>query len=202
MSYATDRLIKNARTSLPGSLDYVIQLELFNVLDDFLRNTSIWTEDVSLPVTAADPAGTIYYIEPESVSTIVRLMGMKNSQGFPQNAFMDTPGEITFPMPVGNDDEFTATVALSIIDPVRGDGFPQFPAWILDKWGTGILSGVLARMMLQPAKPYTNEKLAGTHLRYYRRAVSYANTEALHNNVHGMQSWYFPQQFATRTRRR
>jgi hypothetical protein len=50
MSYATERLIKNARTSLPGSLDNVILLELFNVLDKFFRDTSIWTEDVPFSV--------------------------------------------------------------------------------------------------------------------------------------------------------
>ena len=202
MSYATDRLIKNARTSLPGSLDNVILLELFNVLDTFFRTTSIWTEPVTFSVTANDPVGTIYYIEPESVSNIIRLMGVASSNGFRQRALMDLPGEVTFMTPPGQDDTYTATVALSIIDPTNSNGYPEFPSWILDKYGVGILSGVLGRMMAQPAKPYTNPQLSVGHAKLFSKTVSIASNEASHSNVYRAQAWVYPQQFSTYSRRR
>jgi hypothetical protein len=202
MSYATERLIKNARTSLPGSLDNVILLELFNVLDKFFRDTSIWTEDVPFSVVANEPAGTIYYIEPESVSAIVRLMGVRSVNDFRQTAAMDLPGEVTLLTPPGEVGTFTATVALSIVDPMQRDGYPEFPSWVLEKYGTGILDGVLGRMMLQPAKPYTNAQLGSAHMAAYRRAISVACNEASHRNVYKAQAWVYPQQFSTNSRRR
>jgi hypothetical protein len=199
MSYATDRLIKNARNALPGSLDSAILLEFYNVLDRFFRDSSIWIEDVPFDVNATDPAGTIYYIEPESVSVIVRLMGVVNADGIRRsNVVMDTPGEITLLTPPGNAETYAATVALSIIDPVQRDGYPEFPEWILQQFGLGLLHGVIANMMAQPAKPYSNVQLAPAHGKIYRTAVSQAGTFALHRNVHNAQTWMFPQQFSTR----
>jgi hypothetical protein len=203
MSYATDRLIKNARNALPGSLDNVILLELFNVLDTFFRDSSIWIEDIPFSVATADPAGTIYYIEPESVSVIVRLFNVVSSTGFRQRgAAMQLPGEVTLTSPPSQSDTYTATVALSIIDPVQRDGYPEFPEWILDKYGVGILDGVIGRMMAQPAKPYTNVQLALAHMTAFRKTVSIAGTESVHKNVHNAQAWVYPQQFSTRGQRR
>lgn len=202
MSYATDRFIKNVRTALPGSLDNVILLEFFNVLDDFFKNTRIWTEDVTFPVVGGDPVGTIYYIEPESVSSIVNLIKVINPQGFVQPAAMELPGEVTLFQSPGQDDELTATVALTVTDPTQNNGYPEFPAWILDKHRTGFYDGVLARMMMQPSKPYTNEKLSVAHYKLFRNAMSLACTEAVHRNVQNAQAWAFPQTFATHNRRR
>lgn len=198
MSYATERLIKNALVSLPGSLDSVIRLELFNVLDTFFRDSSIWQEDATFSVVLNDPVGTIYYIEPESVATIVRLIAVQNEAAIPQKAMMALPGEVTLVSPPGQDATYTATVALSVIDPVGGDGYPEFPAWILEKYSVGILDGVLGRMMAQPAKPYTNAQLALGHMRAFRSTVAVAGTEATHRNVHNAQAWMYPRQFRTR----
>ena len=207
MSYATERLIKNARVSLPGSLDDAILLELFNVLDQFFRESSIWTEDIPFTAYPYEPAGTVYYIEPESVSTIVRLLHVVNVNGFRQRCLMSVPGEITFmlPPPSGEPDAdyvYMASVALSIIDPVQRDGYPEFPQWILEKYATGILSGLIGRMMAQPAKPYSNLQLASAHMGAFRRAVAIAGTESLHRNVNNAQAWVFPRNFSTRSRRR
>ena len=201
MSAVTDRLIKNARNSLPGSIDAAIQLELFNAMDQFFRESSIWTEDVPFSVLSTDPAGTMYYIDPVSNAAIVRLIAVVDHNAFVQPALMQIPGEVTLVRPPGQSDTYIATVILSVIDPVLGTGYPDFPDWVLTKYGTGILSGVLGRMMAQPAKPYTNAELAKAHLAGLRRAISIARAEALHRNVQNGQAWAFPQQFSTRHRR-
>lgn len=207
MSYATERLIKNARVSLPGSLDDAILLELFNVMDQFFRESSIWTEDIPFTALPSEPAGTVYYIEPESVSTIVRLLYVANGTGFRQRCIMPVPGEIVFMSPPSGQEPdadyvYMASVALSIIDPVQRDGYPEFPQWILEKYATGILSGLIGRMMAQPAKPYTNLQLALSHMNAFRKTISVAGTESLHQNVNNAQAWVFPRSFSTRSRRR
>jgi hypothetical protein len=206
MSYATERLIKNARVSLPGSLDDAILLELFNVLDSFFRDTSVWTEAIPFSAFSSDPPGTVYYIEPESVSIIVRLLNVANVDGFQQRAAMWIPGEVTFANPPpdhepAKDYTYTARVALSVVDPVQRDGYPEFPEWVLEKYGTGILHGLLGWMMAQPAKPYTNKDLAVAHLTGFRNTVSHAVTESIRGNLANAQAWRFPQSFRTRSRR-
>jgi hypothetical protein len=208
MSYATDRLIKNARVSLPGSLDDAILLELFNVLDQFFRESGVWGEVIPFSVGPGDPVGTVYYIEPESVSVIVRLYTVTNIDGVRQRAAMSIPGEVTFltpppnQEPYGNPFYYTAHVTLSIVDPVQRDGYPEFPEWVLEKYGTGILSGLIGRMMAQPAKPYTNLQLAVAHMAAFRRTISIAATESLHRNLNNAQAWVYPRSFSTRSRRR
>ena len=207
MSYATDRLIKNARVSLPGSLDDAILLELFNTMDSFFRSTNVWTEAIQFSVQPGDPVGTIYYIEPESVSTIIRLLDVTDANGFRQRAMMSIPGEVTFMTPPPNQEPpadpyiYTALVALNVVDPVQRDGYPEFPEWILEKYGLGILDGLLGRMMAQPAKPYTSKDLATAHMMSFRRAISHARTESIHANVANAQAWAYPQSFRTRSRR-
>jgi hypothetical protein len=202
MSYATQRFINNARISLPGSLDSVIQLEFFNVLDEFFRNTSIWQEDCDFSVYYGEPAGQIYYIEPESVSNIVRLTGVFNRDARPVKARMPTPGEIVLYSPPGQNDVYTARVGLTISDPTQHDGYPEYPEWILQRYFVGLTDGVMGRMMAQPAKPYSNANLAALHLKLYTQMQSDAIAEAVHYNVQNGQSWVFPQTFRTRGQRR
>ena len=203
MSYALDRLMKNAQIALPGSLDNVIRLELFNVLDSFFRNTSIWTEDIPFSVSSTDLAGTVYYIEPESVSVIVRLLNVTDVNDFIQRpVMMPIPGEIILGTPPSQNGTLTALVCLSIVDPIQRDGYPEFPEWVLTKYGIGILDGILARMMSQPAKPYTNLQLAAVHMHGYRKTLSIASAEAVHGNLQNGQRWRFPQQFSTYMSRR
>jgi hypothetical protein len=199
------RLMNNARVHLPGALDTALQYELFNVLNDFFQDTNIWKEDITFGVTALDPAPTtIYYIEQSSVSSINRLLGVVNDSGLPVNAAMATPGELTLQLPPGNTATWTATVALTVDDPVAASGsnagFPEFPVWVLNKYNTGILSGVVSRMMAQPAKPYTNPALSLQHHKIYAKAVRTARGEALHGNLNNGQNWRFPSAFST-TRR-
>jgi hypothetical protein len=200
MSYDTERLIKNARTALPGAVDSVILLELFNVLNEFFQDTNIWQEDIAFTVLGSETSDTVFYIEPESVSSVVRLMSLKDSVGFPINGNMAIPGEVTLVTPPGNAGTYVATVALTINDPTQRDGYPEFPEWILNKYSLGILDGVLGRMMSQPSKPYLNIQLATYHTKKFRNAVSVASAESDHRNVYGRQAWAFPQSFATRRR--
>ena len=202
MSLATERLIKNARVALPGSLDDAILLEFFNVLDKFFRDSGIWSEDIGFAVHPNDPVGTVYTIDPIGVSHIVRLFSVFDDNGRQHAAGMEIPGEVTLLAVPDHEGIFVASVALSVADPVQADKLPEFPPWVLNKYGQGILNGVLGRMMAQPAKPYTNLQLAQQHLNAFNKMISIAGTESIHLNVQGAQSWVFPQSFATRSRRR
>lgn len=192
MSQTLDRVVNNVATHLPGAVTSVIQLELFNVLNDFFSTSNIWQEEIPFTVRAADAVPTTYYIEQESVSSIVRLLYIIDGNKLPVAGVMATPGEIVLSQSPSQDGTLTATVALTTSDPVGSDGFPEFPDWIVNKYCTGIIDGVIGRMMAQPAKPYTNLQLASVRTRSFRSCVSDAKAEALHKNVNNAQSWVFP----------
>lgn len=194
------RLMNNARVHLPGAIDANIQLELFNTFNDFFQDSNIWQEDITFQVKVADADPTTYSIEQSSVSSMNRLLWVANSAGRPVAASMQVPGEILLATKAGADDTLTATVALTINDPTTRDGFPEFPAWVLNKYGTGLLEGLLGRMMLQPAKPWTNQQLGTFYARKMVGTTSQAKLEALHRNVNNGQAWRFPQTFAVRRR--
>lgn len=199
------RLINNARIKLPGALDGTMKLEFFAVMNDFFQQTSIWTEDI---VFTANPVSTAPYTNPNDYSyevipnggAIIRLMQVFNSQGSGQAATMDTPGIIVLRYSPNVTDTYTASVAKTVTDPVTSEGYPEFPAWVLNKYGNEILDGLLGRMMGQIAKPYSSPQMALYHIKSFKAGVQRASVESLHGNVYRGQSWTFPQTFARRRR--
>lgn len=198
-----NRLMDHARIRLPGALDGAIQMELFAVMNEFFQGSNIWYEDVQFPVQPTsesffDNPGAYTYDVVPSQGSATRLIGIADSQGRAQRGFMPTLGQVVLAYSPNVADTYTARIALTVSDPVTREGYPQFPAWILDKYGNDILDGVLARMMSQIAKPYTSPTLAQYHGRMFKQAVSQAKVEASHQNVYRGQNWRFPQTFAHR----
>lgn len=198
-----NRLMDNARIRLPGALDAAIQMELFAVMNEFFQGSNIWYEDIKFPV---EPTSDAFTDNPEAYTydvipaqgTITRLMGIIDSQGRPQQGYMPILGQVILSFSPNVADTYTARVALTVSDPVTRSGYPEFPAWIMDKYGNEILDGVLSRMMSQIAKPYTSPQMAQYHGRMFKHAVSQAKVEASHQNVYRGQNWRFPQTFSRR----
>lgn len=199
-----NRLMDNARVKLPGALDNVIQLELFSVLDEFFQSTNIWIEDIEFAVT---PTNDTYLENPDAYTyelhvldggTINRLIGVVNSDGFAQAASMPTPGYVVLAYSPNQNDTYTARVAKTVTDPVTRDGYPVFPDWVIGKYGSDFLDGVVGRMMGQIAKPYSSPQVAMIHLRRFQQAIGKARAETMHGNVYRGQNWRFPQSFASR----
>lgn len=195
-----NRLIDHARVRLPGALDAAIQLELFAAMHEFLDNTNAWYEDIDFAVAAStlsyqeSPGAYTFQIIPE-LGTPTRLLAVVNSAGLHQAATMATPGTIVLRHLPSTDDTYTARVALTVVDPVTREGYPQFPGWIIEKHFTTLLDGILGRMLSQTAKPYSAPQNALFHMRSFRAGVAQAKVEASRQNVYRGQSWRFPQTF-------
>lgn len=198
MTADLNRLMDNLRIRLPGATDDALKLEYFSTMDQFFSATNIWTEDIDFEVTNDNKT---YYVTPSGVANIQRLMGVVNSDGVVVAALMKTPGEITLVDYPNQADTYTLQLALSVKDPVTRDGYPEFPDWILEKYGVDLIDGVLGRMMSQIAKPYSNERMAIYHMRRFQNTMAIAKVEAQHRNVYRGQSWRFPQNFARRRAR-
>jgi hypothetical protein len=185
MTADLNRLMDNLRIRLPGATDEALKLEYFSAMDQFFGATNIWTEDIDFAVTTDNKT---YYVTPTGVANILRLMGVVNSDGTTVAALMKTPGEITLVNYPNQADTYTLQLALSVKDPVTRDGYPEYPDWILEKYGVDIIDGV----------PYTNERMAIYHMKRFQNTMAMAKVEAQHRNVYRGQSWRFPQTFARR----
>lgn len=96
---------------------------------------------------------------------------------------------------------WVAEVALTVADPTDGDGIPFMPDWFVQKYQATFLDGLLSKVMVHPAKPYTNEKGAAFHGRQFLSGIGTARMEARHGSVYGAQRWTFPQSFRTTSQR-
>lgn len=200
-----NRLMDHARIRLPGSLDAALQMELFAVMNEFLQTSGLWFEDIQFQVAPTaesyldNPDAYTYELIPDQ-GAITRLQGVVDSKGFGVQAVMPVLGQLILSYSPSVADTYTARVSLTVTDPVTRDGYPEFPDWILNKYGNDILEGLLGRMMTQIAKPYTSTAGAQFHLRNFKQAVSQAKVEASHKNVYRGQNWRFPQTFARHRR--
>jgi hypothetical protein len=189
-----NRLMDHARIRLPGALDAAIQMELFTVMGEFLNKTNLWYEDITFQT---QPEVATYAVTP-SAGAIARLLGVMDASRAAVSAAMPIIGTVCLAYPPSGPQTYTARVSLMVTDPVTPDGYPQFPEWVLARYGDDLLEGVLGRMMSQMAKPYSSAAGAQFHLRNFRAATAQAKVEASHQNVYRAQNWRFPQTFGSR----
>jgi hypothetical protein len=191
-----DRIVTTASIRLVGALSTTILYELFSVVDELLKETGLWKDDLSFNTVV----GKLNYNVAAPAGQILRLSYVTDAGGGSQWATMPTPGQIILGLAPATVQAYVATVVLSVVDPVTRDAYPLLPKWIATKYNGVILDGILGHMMSQSSKPYTNEQLAVYHLRRFRSGIAVARADALHNHTEGNQSWSFPQAFATKRR--
>lgn len=90
-----DRLLNTLRNRVPGVTDAVMQLELFNAIDDHLRRTNAyrWDTDIQLQLDSVQ-----FPIFPPGGTTLVRILTAEHN-GFPvgiadQSSVIDPIGKI------------------------------------------------------------------------------------------------------------
>lgn len=190
-----NRVLSTIQMRAPGAIDPVIKHELYSVMDEFLEGSNIWQIEHVEPTVAGQLEYPLTLVEQAAVA---RLMRVVNSDDIPITATLQgNPSTLllrTAPDTVYN---MTVVLALTVTEPEDGDGYPEVPDWIVDKYWRGIADGALARLMSQPAKPYTNTTLAAYHGQRFRQAIAKAKYEANNENLYNGQRWRFPQNFAT-----
>lgn len=183
-----NRILNGARVKLPGALDAQIKSELFMVIDQFMKKTQIWTENVDFEVNTTDLE---YDIVPE-MGLIDALHEVKNSDDVVVSAAMGVPGIIELESAPSQTDTFTAKVSLTVTDPLSATDLAQFPDWILAQYYPVFLDGLLARMMATLGKPYSNAQGAIFHGNKFSAGMTMADTNSKRKNLSGGQTWRYP----------
>ena len=195
----TVRLINNALARLPGATTANLQNELFSVMDEFFKASNVWKEDIDVPVPGSDPAGTVYLLasnEPANINQLMWVFTKDTSGNVPRGAgvaaAMEIPGELTLQTQPSSAVTLVVTVALTVQDPVNRDGYVVFPMWVLQKYGDVILDGLLAKMMMQRNKPWTDTQMTVYHSRRFEGGKARARVDGTRNNTYRQQAWRFP----------
>lgn len=99
----TDRIMQTLRVQAPGATDPIIQLQLFNVMDEFFRRTSAWRYEDDITLVEGE---TEYGFGVPADSMVVRLIAV-NHNGVPvasaqgggvvQHALGTLEPDMTFP---------------------------------------------------------------------------------------------------------
>jgi hypothetical protein len=193
------RLMDHCRVRLPGALDAAIKQEMGAVFDEFLSDSGVWFEDIAfvanptLDTYEQNPAAYTYPLNP-TAGAIVRLSYVTDLQGGGKQARMPTIPNLVLVWPPSNPESYKARVVLTN-DAVDVDGYPIVPDWIVRRYATELLDGVLGRMMSQISKPYTSPANAMVHMRVFKSAVQKAKVDSRHEHLFGAQRWRFPQTF-------
>jgi hypothetical protein len=195
------RTINNAKVHLPGTTTDGIQYEFYNVLDEFLSQSEVWTEDIPFE---AQQGVVDYDIVPVS-GRVVNLVYCWLADGPPEigglPASMPIPGWLQLAMAPSQSKDCLVKISLTVLDPVTKAGFPVCPTWVLERYHGALTSGLIYKMALQPAKPWSNSEIAVMHGQKFRNEIGQAKVDYQHAHTRGAQRWRYPQQFMPMLRR-
>jgi hypothetical protein len=189
-------LLQRAQVELTGASAAGIRQVMYEVFDEFFDVSSAWLEDI--PFTTTPNTGT-YTITPLATppGRITRLDSVLDSNSIPQAAMMPDIGTIVLRNTPNTAMTLTAAVIKNVLLPCEPNGFVEVPDVFIQKYFTGLLSGVLGKMMLQPGKSYKNDQGSVYHLKKFEGVKTAARVATIRRNTQGTNSWSYPQTFRT-----
>lgn len=195
-----EKFMNQARIKLTGSSDSGIKTELFDVLKEFLEDSSAWTEIIHFQAVAATHN---YLLVPHDAGQIIRLVGVYDHKRIPVPAFMEHFGSVHILHAPNSTppDRWIARVVMNVAVPTTRDDIPIIPKFLLPVYSITILDGLLGKMMAQKNKSYSSDTGSTYHLRRFRTGIQIAKTAATHQNTVGAQAWAFPRGWASRGQR-
>lgn len=182
-------LVDDLQLNLPGVVPTGIQPVLRNVLREFFIETNGWQQTISFN-TSPNVIG--YTLTFTTSADPVRLLSVADANSRPINATMPEGWLIVIPYAPAAVETWTATIVTTINGDTDGDGYPIFPEWVLGRHYDVVLNGVMARMLSQIAKPYSNVQMAGYYQKQYKAGLAGARHAVSMQNTQGGQRWRYP----------
>lgn len=200
-----EQMMNQARVTLVGSSDAGLKGAFYDVCSEFLNDSSSWTQDVQIN---AIPTRRNYPLQ-VAEGQVIRLVGVStpptpdgqasNSTTVPAGVFiaalMPDVGTVQLAIAPIAATTYVATVVTNVALPTDKNAIPIGPDWLLPVWHVGLLDGLLGKLMMQPAKSYSDKVTGAYHLKRFRDAIARARVSKLRASTNGAQAWRFPQQF-------
>ena len=194
------RIVNNAKVHLPGAVTDGIQYELYNVLDEFLSATDVWTEDIPYDTAVGAIDYDIVPVTGRIVNLIYSWLDGSTIQTGAIPCSMPIPGWLQLMRAPDEVKQAWVKISLSVLDPVTRAGFPQCPTWILERYHDALSSGLVYKMALAPSKPWSNGEIGVLHGQRFRNMIGQAKVDYLHAHTRGAQRWSYPRQFMPQRR--
>lgn len=203
-------LLNRCRIQLNGASDGGIQDMMFEVFHEFLNDSSAWQEVIPFTTvinttsTPNMPNNILYYITPlqKPAGQIIRLVGILDPYNVPVQGWLNPGGTIQLQFSPSNVITLNAIVVKNVtIDPGGDMKVPDVPLYFISQYEGGLVDGVVAKMMMQKNKPYTDTVNAKAHYAAYRNRINEAKVDMMRQNTFGSNAWVYPQQFRSRGQR-
>lgn len=194
-----ERIYADIRKDVPSVIEATFRQEAFRVLDDFTQHTNIWQEEVPVAIVPNTTTYNLTVVNGKISRMLFVYMAGADVKRWPANGVsMRVPGILSLQRKTTSAENWIVVVAKRTSDPVdTATKYPVIDDWIVDKYADTLGRGILARIQLQPQKPYSNPMLAAVNQRAYVSGRSEARVNDEHHNVLNAQRWMFPQGWAT-----
>jgi len=205
-----DRLYSDIKLQVPGAVDAVIGNAMWGAVDEFLTETNVWVDEVPFQV---QPNVREYVVTPSGKGAFVRLlMVFDPAAAWPEKRWVQQgvtfapPNKIHLMYSPSTATTWVAAFSKHITGQAEQATIPLPTTdnsidWIFDRYRDCLVSGTLASLYMQPARPYSNPQLAKLHGALFTSKKGKARAEVLHANVYGGQRWMYPQGYATTARK-
>lgn len=190
-----DRFDQLAEEALTGTSRAGRKSALFDVISEFVGDSSVWSEWVSISVL---PNVRDYRITPAHGGMILRLVLVHDPNHIGMPALLpelEPPGaHIHFVWPQNINLTAKAYVIKQIILPTDKRDLPDAPHWLFPVYNRQLMDGLIGKMKNQKNKSWSDPLTAKYHLQRFRDGILVAKTAAMRSNLFGGQSWRYPLQ--------
>lgn len=162
-------IVDDARPSLPGIFDAEIRRVTAQVLGEFTERAPVFIEDIQAA------AGESFYelISPHDCTMVIGIKTVEvgGVRVLPGDYRSHAVGQIEFSEPTAA--SVNVFAVLKTLESACG-----FPTVLMQRWRRVICDGVLARLMLQPGKQWSNPELGMLHRQAFEQGIQQACGDA------------------------
>jgi hypothetical protein len=186
-----DRLLTSLRVSLTGATDALLSAKLWEVVNEACRDGWIWRETITIPLT--DGIQVYDDLHPAGAEIVAALSIDHETLDLTGSVY--EWGILTLGVEPTAGDAATDLYMVAVLTPDLESGEDPESLLPVDMWSTHyelLRRGVLAAMMAEPAKPWTNGQLATFYERSFRSRLMEARHHVETGGIRGGQLWAFP----------
>jgi hypothetical protein len=174
------RLYDNVQTQMPSVQVPVMQMELWNVVQDFCRRSTYFRDSVRFDL--APFATTVNFNPYSSTMSVFQVLDVWGLHYYT----VKPPAMLVAGSPDSYPRHGWAWLAL------KPTLFAASPPILFDLWFEAMLNGLLARLAAHPGKPYSSPQKRAECEAMYRAEIRRARDQADRFNSDRQPNWRFP----------
>lgn len=179
-----DRVYDAIEAVLPGVTHAMVQMAVWDALDEFCTKSTFWRATVQWTMPANQQVVNLNPVAGNAlVRHVIAVRGILRWRVDPPATIVD----------LISNSEARSGQARVVLRPSRLSA--DLPSSLVDDWQQAIRDGALAQLYGQPAKPYSSGVMAQYHRRQFWSGIREARSSAMrYNSGEQTSGWTFPYQ--------